>query len=200
LVSPLVITGPTTEPISLAEVKSQLRIDGSTEDTLLNLYIAAAREYCENRTGRTFHQQTLEWVLDAFPSGSSITLPRATPLIAISSVKYKDSDGTETTWSSAEYIADTDSVPGGLVLGYNESWPSFTPYPVSPIRIRYTAGIATTSPVTEASDLIKTPHLLLVGGLYENRESEITEAGLTRISLEYGVEAFLSQLEVAHVF
>lgn len=201
MITPKVITGPTTEPVSLTEAKLQCRLDGSTEDALLTIYIAAARSFYEWRTGRTIHQQTLEYVLDEWPSVDCIVLPRATPLVSITSVIYKDSSAVSTTWTNTEYIADSDSIPGRLVLGYGESWPSFTAYPVSPIRIRYLAGIET-SPATEADSADKIPILMLVGGMYENRESVVVSemASIQQIAVDYGVESFIRQRTVEHIY
>ena len=36
------------EPVTLAEIKTYLRIDGGEEDTLLAALIPIAREHCEN--------------------------------------------------------------------------------------------------------------------------------------------------------
>jgi uncharacterized phiE125 gp8 family phage protein len=199
---PLVIVPPIKDPVSLTEAKAQCRIDGSTEDALLGIFIAAARDYVEWRTSRTIHDTTLEYVLDGWPGTDRIALPRATPLIEIVSVKYKDSAENETTWSPTEYLANTDAVPGELALAYGKSWPSFTPSPVSPIRIRYRAGKATGSPEVEAADAIKYAVLLLVGGMYENRESEnIADRGvLSKLAADYGVEAFLARLIADYAF
>ncbi|OFX13204.1 MAG: hypothetical protein A2Z18_11085 [Armatimonadetes bacterium RBG_16_58_9] len=200
---PTIITAPTTEAISLAELKLQSRIDASTEDAILELYRTAARKYYEVRTERTIHQTELEIVLNSFPSLDYIELPRATPLILITSVKYYDSAGTEATMSAAEYIADTWTQPiGRLVLDYGESWPSFTPYPVAPIRVRYKAGIATTSPVTEADAADKIPILLLAAALYENREGVniADQASIAQVSMKYGIEAFIALRQARYVF
>ena len=48
------IVAPSTEPVTLTEVKSQLRIDSTTEDTYLNTLILVAREYCELVQNRAF--------------------------------------------------------------------------------------------------------------------------------------------------
>lgn len=203
MLTPTVVTAPTKEPVSLAEVKGQLRLDmaSTAEDTDLNRFIAAARWYYEWRTGRTIHQTTYDWVLSAFPGESYIALPRATPLVSITSLIYKDSTGASTTVANTEYIADTDSTPGRLVLGYNKSWPSFTPYPVSPVKVRYVAGIATASPLVEADDDIKLPILLLIGGFYENRESIVLGPNsMQQISIQYGVEHYLAKRQVDYEF
>lgn len=202
MTTPKLITAPSVEPVSVTEAKSAHNISISDDDTLIGIFIKAAREYFEWRTGRTVHETVWEYVLENWPAKDYIALPRATPLISITSVIYKDSDGAATTWSSSEYIADSDEMPGRVVLAYNQSWPSFTPYPVSPIRIRYKAGIATASPVTEADAWIKLPILLLVGGMYANRESEIVTnfAMVQETALKYGVEAFISCSVVSYAF
>lgn len=197
MITPKVITGPTTEPISATEAKLHCRIDTSADDTLVAQYIKAARKLIEKATGRTIHQQTLEWHLDAFPSESYIVLPRATPLISITSITYKDSDATVNTMSASEYIADTDTMPGRVVLAYNASWPSFTAYPVNPIKVRYTAGIATASPVTECGEDIKIPMYLLTAHLYENKELA-SEQELSEIPL--GIRMWIDHLVTEYVF
>ena len=205
MITPTTITGPVTEPIGLEEAQAALHIESTTDNnTLLALYIGAARRYFEWRTSRTLHQTTYEYVLDSFPANNqAIRLPRATPLISITaaSFTYKNSAGVSTQVTAADYIADTDSLPGRVVLAYGKSWPSFTAYPVSAVRIRYVAGIATASPVTEADADIKLPLLLLVGGMWENRESFVISDGvLSKVSVDYGVEAFLGKLTVEYGF
>jgi uncharacterized phiE125 gp8 family phage protein len=202
MITPKVITGPSIEPVTTSEAKLQCRIDGSTEDSLIDLYIGAAREYYEWRTSRTLHQQTLEYVMHCFPGCSYIQLPRATPLISVTSVIYYDSTGSATTLPTSTYIVDTDSEPGGISLAHGESWPSFESYPINAVRIRYVAGIAATSPVTDTPDADKFPILLLVGGMYENRESIAMpdRNGVEQIALMYGVEPFIARRTVEYVF
>jgi uncharacterized phiE125 gp8 family phage protein len=203
VIQPNLITAPTTETISEEELKFQLSMTDSDDvtDTNLSIYRKAAREYHESRTGRTIHETEWELVLNAFPGGDRIELPRATPLISITSIKYFDSDGTENTFSDSNYIVDTWSRPGCAVLAYNESWPSFTAYPVAPVRVRYKAGIAT-SPTTEADDADKLPVLLLAAALYENREAVnvADRASIAQISAKYGIEAFILLRQVRHLF
>jgi uncharacterized phiE125 gp8 family phage protein len=202
VITPNLITAPTTEVISETELKHQLSMTDSDDviDTNLTIYRTAAREYYEGQTGRTIHETEWELVLDSFPD-ISIELPRATPLISITSVKYVESDGTENTFSAASYIADTWSQPGRVVLAYNESWPSFTAYPVAPVRIRYKAGI-TTSPASEADDADKLPILLLAAHLYENREAVNVQdrQSIAQISVKFGIEAFILLRRVRHLF
>jgi len=212
---PDVIDQPVAEPISVSEAKLHSRVTGSVEDSLFAIYIGAAREYLQSRTNRTFHQETLGWSMDNWPGYFSmlpgapplsmdflprhIELPRATPLLDILSVTYTDSDGNATVWPSTEYELDVVSRPGRLVLSYNKSWPSFTPKASNAIRIIYTAG-ARDTPVEdlEQENSVKYAMLLLVGGMYSNREGEqIPDRNvMDTISLRYGVEAYISKLHV----
>lgn len=199
---PTLISGPTSEPITVVEAKAQCRIDTSdlSQDSLLDIYIAAARDYVEWRAGITIHEQTLEWALDYWPYENfqgAIVLPRATPLIAIVSIKYVDKDGTETTWATNQYVGDTRSKPGSVAPVYGVAFPSFTPRPSSAVRIQYRAGIETASPITEAPAKIKIPVLMLVAGMFENRESELVpdRSGVDFIAAKYGVEAFIDRLQ-----
>ncbi len=202
--TPNIITEPITEAVSLTELKHQLGIDTSdtTFDSLLPIYQVAARLHFEGQAARTVHEAELEFVRDAFPGSDRIELPRATPLISITSVKYTDSDGDEETWPASNYIADTDQTPGALVRGYGKSWPSFTPYPASPIKIRYKAGIATASPITEASEADKIPILMLAAALFENREAVVVSdsGSVGQIAVMCGAESFIALRQVEYAF
>lgn len=181
-----IITDISTEPITLAEAKLHLRVlTGTSEDAVIQALIVAAREYCEQYTGRAFGTKTLELILDAFPVGDSIYLP-CPPLQSVASAKYTDKDGVEATMPETDYIVDSDSTIGRIVRV--NSWPSFIPYASNPIKIRYTAGY-TAPPKT-----LKQAMLLLIGHWYNNRESS-TDAGKLN-QLDFSVRALLSQYRV----
>lgn len=162
------ITDVSTELVSLAELKTQLRIDVTDEDTYLPNLITAAREHCENFTGRTIGTKVLEGILDEFPDKDYIELLDS-PVQTLTSIKYTDSDGDESTWSSDYYISNLDIIPEKIYPAYGESWPSFVPYPSGAVRIRYTAG-HTSANLPEA---IHHAIMLVAGDLYENREATI---------------------------
>jgi uncharacterized phiE125 gp8 family phage protein len=141
----------------------------TVEDTDILEWITDAREYCEGYTRRAHATQTVEAYLDNFPCKNEIRLPKP-PLQSVTSVKYKDSAGTETTMTvNTQYIVDADSEIGRIVLPYGVSWPSFTPYPVNPIAIRYVCGYSSTNPIPKS---IKKAMLLLIGYWYKNRDGD----------------------------
>ena len=160
-----------------------------TEDNLLNMLITSAREYCENYTRRAFATQTLEGYLDCFPS-DVIEIPNP-PLQSVTSIKYTDSDSTETTLTEdTDYIVDTDSNIGRIVLPYGESYPSFTPYTVNPIKIRYITGYYASNLIPKA---LKQAMLLLIGHWYLNREAV---APNMTTEIKFAVQALLSMYRV----
>lgn len=132
---------PTTEPVTLQQLKNHLRIYHSEEDTLLENYLKAARTYAETTLcWRAFIRQEIEFTKDRFPW--ELKLPRP-PLQSVTSITYTDKDGTEHTIDPADYIVDTKSEPGRVVPAYGKSWPTETLYPVNAVKVSYTAGYPT---------------------------------------------------------
>lgn len=132
------ITAPTAEPVTVAELKSHLRITHTADDAYIAALISAARDYVEQQTGRATAEQEREFTADAFPASGILRLGLS-PLLAIDSVKYLDKDGEEQTLSADVYTADTQSEPGALVLKVDQDWPDTAALP-SCVRIRYTCG------------------------------------------------------------
>jgi uncharacterized phiE125 gp8 family phage protein len=157
------IAPPATEPVSLTEAKLHLKVDGSTDDALIAALISAARMLCEAYQGRGYITQTWELTLDAFPE-SPFELPVA-PLATITSIKYRDTAGTETTLSASDYVLDLSAEPGRVALADGKSWPSVSLYPVGGVKIRYTVG-GESAPAN-----VKQAILLTVGGWYEDRQA-----------------------------
>lgn len=179
------VTGPASEPVSLDEAKAQLRVDGSDDDTFISGLIAAAREHVEQTARRALITQTWHLSLDGWPSCDEIELPKP-PLQSVTSLIYKDSVGAQTTLPTANYIVDSDSQPGRVVLAYGQSWPSGTLYPANPIQVTYVAGYGAASDVPAwAKQAMK----LIIGHWYENREETITGTIIKGIPL--GAESLM---------
>jgi uncharacterized phiE125 gp8 family phage protein len=147
-----------------------IRLTGtSAEDDLLNAIIYAGIEHVENLTGRKLLTQTWEYYLDEFPD-DSIKIPFGN-LQSVTSVKYKDSDATETTLTeNTDYLVEcNEDQTGNIVLPYGESWPSFTAYPSKPITIKFVCGWTTAALVPYS---IKAALKLICADMYENREGK----------------------------
>ena len=166
-----IVTEPTVEPVDLEEVEDHLRLsDTSTgeEDVVIQSYIKAARRYCERIQNRAYLHQTWDLVLDGWPDGNYIEIPRP-PLVSVTHVKYFDTDETEYTMSAGLYYVDTDSEPGRVHLQYGETWPTETLRPANGVAVRFVAGYGSVSSLVPAE--IKQALKLLVGHMYERREA-----------------------------
>ena len=150
-----------TEPVTLAEAKLHLRVDGTDEDALINGLISAAREACEDRIEGTVPVTGWKLTLDTFPD--AIKLPRG-PVASVESVKYLDANGVEQTLSPADYLVDTVSTPGYIVPAYGKEWPT-TRDQINAVTVDYTAGNAT------PTHALKAWMLLAIGEMYANREA-----------------------------
>lgn len=184
------ITAPTAEPVTVADVKDHARIDGVEENTLLEVYIASARALAEAETGRQFMTATYDLLLDAFPCGDEIILPRP-PLQSVTHVKYLDTSGTEQTWSSAQYVVRAPAGPtcgaGRIRLAYGYSWPT-TQGVRQAVRIRFVCGYSTDSDPTDVPSGIRQAIMVGVAESTKNREETIqgtisTQAAMTMARL-----------------
>lgn len=203
---------PTGEPVvfdgldNLAEVgvKQHLRLDDGGEQVFVEGLITAARQHVERVTGRSLMLQTWRLTLDGFPAGrlnddrspaiegDDLLLPYPN-LLAVTSIKYDDVDGTEQTIDAADYRAQVDDVPGRIALAYGKSWPSTRGH-AGGVRVLYTAGYS--AGVTLAAQRAAVPQsiklaiLLLVGHWFEHRE--VVVVGTISSSLQFTVDSLLS--------
>lgn len=187
-----VVTEPAEEPLTTAEAKAHLRVaSGQTaDDDLIDSYVKAARQDLEIvYYWRTLVTTTLDYYLPAWPSGSTIALPRP-PLASITSLQYTDSDGATHTVDAGDYHADTVSLPGRLALAYGKSWPTATLKTSNPIVVRYVAGYGGASAVPEWAKW----HLRVLAGMYyENREAVTLAPGIVAAKLPQFYESLLGR-------
>lgn len=166
--SMVVATAPGSEPLSMDELRSHCRVDGTTEDDVLLSCLLAARKNLDGPDGwlgRALITQTIDLYLDGF-STNTIYLPLP-PLQSVTHVKYYDTAGTLQTFSSANYTVDASSEPGRIVLGESASWPSTDDIP-NAVNIRYVAGYGTREDIPEP---IRMGLKLMVEGMYSFRGS-----------------------------
>ena len=155
------------EPVGLEEVKDQIRVDGTDQDAFLTSQISVARLHVEGtELNRALVTQTWDYYLQDWPATNYIEIPLP-PLQSITSIKYTDYLGAESTMSSSDYLVDTIAEPGRVYLKWDKSWPSASLQVVNPIVVRFVAGYGAASAVPEP---IRQAILLAIGSLYENRE------------------------------
>jgi len=135
------VTGPTSWPLTLAEAKKHLYINtaNTSDDALVYALIRGATQWVEQYTKRRLVSQTTKLFLRDWPRNDYITYPYG-QLQSVTHIKYKNTAGTQFTWDSGEYIVDTDSDPGRVVVGYGESYPTTALYPSLPIETQFVSG------------------------------------------------------------
>ena len=144
----------------------------TAEDDLLTEKLQSAIDDAEDFTGRQLLTATWKAYLDEFPPDKDyIELPFGN-LQSVTSIKYKDSDGTETTMTvTTDYIVETNGeYCGRIVLPYGGSWPSATLYPSNPITIEFVCGWTAAANVPSK---IKQAILLMAADRYADRGEPI---------------------------
>lgn len=155
---------PSWEPVSLAETKAHLRVDGTDEDALIESLISVARQRCEQETDRIIRRSTVVWYLDGF---SDEMRPPGGQLASVTTITYNDENNAAQTLSSARYVVDAAAEPGRIVRHIDYEWPSVYGN-INDVAITYEAGWASAAAVPKA---IKQAILLIVGHYYEHREA-----------------------------
>ena len=154
---------PTGSPVTLDEVKSQLRILHEDEDALIRSYIDAATYQAELICDRQLLQATYVLKMDAFPDEIRLPMP---PCISVTSIAYVDTSGTTQTLSASNYLVDTSHEPGRIVPVYGGVWPIVRGMP-NDVTVTYEAGYASASAIPKN---IKLGIIHLIAHWYENRE------------------------------
>lgn len=185
------VTGPTIEPVTLAEAKAQCRIDLNItdEDALVVGLIPAARQYVENFIHRPLISQVWDDKRDAVPLCGVWEIPLA-PVLSVTSVAYIDGDGATQTWSSALYQTD---IPAGPKAGpariqpiYGGVWPTSRSV-FNAVTVRFVAGYGTTAATVPMA--IRSAMKLLIAHWYARREPVVVGNIVTSVPM--AVDALL---------
>jgi len=148
----------------------------NAEDADIARYIKVARRHCEKFQGRAFITQTWDLYLDDFPAGDEIKIPLP-PLQSVTWLKFKDAAGILQTWDASNYIVDTMSEPGRIVLGNGKCWPT-TYDEIQAVQIRFVCGYGDSA--ADVPEEIKQAILLKVADLYEHRGDEAADPNIER--------------------
>jgi len=129
--------------VAACEFGADVIVNAATtaEDDDLTDLITDGREAVEIITRRALLTQTWEYYLDEWPAEDYITLPFGN-LASVTSVIYKDSDGTETTMTeNTDYLVELNGDQcGRIVLPEGYTWPTSDLYPSQPITIKFVCG------------------------------------------------------------
>lgn len=158
-------TAHVAEPISVAEAKAYLRIDGSSEDVLISSLILTSRLHIEAALGLALMDQEWRLVLDRWPVSGVVRLPLR-PLQSVSEVRVFDADGSASIVDPGSYIVDTAGTPPRLIATA-AGWPK--PGQVANgIEIDFSAGYGAVA--EDVPEPIRQALLLLAAHWYEHRD------------------------------
>lgn len=152
------------EIITLASVKSFLRVSESFDDAMIQSFIDAAIDEAERVTRRAIRAQTVTLTMDSFPHGQDDAMVRLgpgvfqvpqrfltgasdffdlayPPVLSITSVITYDDANTPTTMSSAQYMLDDNRI----ILNSGYSWPTGLRSQAA-VKIAYQAGYGANVP------------------------------------------------------
>lgn len=187
-------TDASTEPVTLSEVKTYLRIDHDHEDDLISdIIIPSVRQFCEQQTRRAFIQQTWTKTLPDFPCGRRIYLDRP-PLSSVTSVTYYDEDGASQTLASSRYAVNTDNEPGFIQLDSNQSWPVVDDDSQPGVTITYVAGYG--SAASDVPAALKQAQLYIINHWWRNRDMVDVSVGGTVSEVPFTANVILRQYAI----
>ena len=148
------VTAPASEPVTLAEAKLYLRVDGTNEDSLISDLIVAARMSAESWLRLSLITQSWKLVYNDYLD-SEIILPMS-PIVNVSSVIVTNRDATIQTISLNNYYlnaAKNKLLFDNYVSGFS-------------IEINYNTGYGTAPQIPQP---IKYGILAHIAALYDER-------------------------------
>jgi len=158
-----IVTPPTVEPLLLPEAKLFLRVDGSEEDSLITMLIAAARRRAEFLTGRYLISQDWKITLDGFPF--EVLDPAVSPIQQVVGIAYYDKTNAQQTVVGSKLIQDQFQP---LIYPPDNGWPqSYS----RPDAVSFTLRLGYGDTGSSVPEEIKQWMLLRIATAFENREA-----------------------------
>lgn len=183
-----VVTAPSIEPLTVQQVKDQLRLEIDADDSIVRRYIKVARQWVEGQTRRALTEATYDYSIDYdWPCKygmQRITLP-LNPVSSVTSVTYVDDNGASQTLAGSQYIVSAREHGSYIAPAYDVEWPTVRHIP-SAITIRFVAGVSDAEDVPEP---LRHAVALIAAELYESRTESV---GRVMQRNPMGIEALIS--------
>ena len=171
-----VVTPASTYPVSLTEAKAHLKVDISTDDTLITNLIIASTQLSEEYTNRFFINTVINQTCTTFLDLKQLYKSK---VVSVTHVKYYDSDNTLQTLASSNYVVNNQFEPAQINLVVDGSFPDIADR-IDAIECKYTVGYGAAA--SDVPNAIKQAILLTIGNWYANRESVITGRTSTELA------------------
>lgn len=172
---------PALEPISLVQIKEHLRVEHTSEDTLISAYITSARLHIEAILAKLLISQNWRINFDRLPTGKTVYLPLA-PLLSLNSVSFYTDQSGPNTIPAVDYTIDLDSVRPRFSLHLQrQNLRAFGAY-----ELDVTVGYGPAA--EDVPGDVRQALLLLVAHWYENREAATP---IAREQIPHGIRTIL---------
>ena len=185
----ILLSGPSVEPVTLADAKLYLRVEHDDDDDLIAALIAGSRIHVEARTRRALITQSWRLVRDAWPaSGRLEILP--VPLASLTAARLYLADGSTQSIDPSAFIVDKSAAPA--LLAFANGAPPAPGRALAGIEIDVTVGYGAAG--TNVPEALRQAIRLLVAHWYENRG--VAAIGETVAPLPASVEALIAPYRV----
>lgn len=192
MLAPVRTVAPTNPLLTTAEVKAHLRVDTSDDDALIDAIRDAVTDHLDGWSGilgRCLLSQTWRQDFPDFGTLDRIRLPLM-PAKSITSITYRDGLNAVQTLSTSIYSGPfVDGLSPFVSLVSGQVWPS-TYEREDAVSITFVAGYDTAADVPKS---IRQAALLMIGDLYEHRETVAIGTISSSIPASPNVDALLSK-------
>lgn len=172
------------EPVSLAEAKSQCRMDDdSSQDTFITSLIAPARAYVERVSTYSLVAGTRVFTFTQWGDYLEIFLR---PITSVTSVGYIDEEGDAATY--ADYLAPLGVYPFRIFSPVGDDFPTIAEG--TAITVTLAAGALDSS--SQEYLIAKRAMLILIGHWFEFREA--AAAGIVSKEIDLTITSLLDEL------
>ncbi len=180
---------PSAAPITLAQARTHLRVDSSDEDDLITMLIDVATQLFDgtgkHRDGilgcammtQTWVMETSHWVvpfrrhLPRLASDYRIWIDHG-PVQSVESIQVYTNDAL-VDWPVDQWRVGHEDTRSFITVAPNGSWPAFD-FREDAFKVKYTAGYGDNA--TDVPAPLRAAMLLMIGHLYENRQSVFVDA------------------------
>lgn len=182
-----VVTPATSNPLTLTETKTHLKVDTTADDTFITNLIRSATSSAQEYTNRFFIATTIQQVGDKWEDISNLF---KSPVASVTNIKYVNPSGSLQTLSTDVYFVDDVNKPARIGLKPNQSFPEIIDR-LNAVQVNYVVGDESADDVDEG---IKQALLLTIGNWYQNRQAVVT--GKIATELPMNAKFLLDQYKI----
>jgi uncharacterized phiE125 gp8 family phage protein len=201
---------PSAAPITLAQARAHLRVDYTDEDDFISMLIDVATQLFDgtgkHRDGvlgcammtQTWVLETSHWVvpfrhkLPRLASDYRIWIDHG-PVQSIGSIKVYTKN-VLVDWPSDQWRVGHEDTRSFITAAPDGNWPAFD-FREDAFQVTYTAGYGDNA--TDVPAPLRAAMLLMIGHLYENRQSVVVDASRVQaLEVPQGVAALIAPYKV----